>query len=230
MPNENRFDVWVARTKRIYRNVPFVSVADSVQQGRLHAEDRVRPAGAPLWQRVDDVTMLSAYLPRPVPFRAEDHAEALEPVELELSARNPASDDDDDPDMIPLIDVSLVLLVFFMMTAGSLITASPVETPPAENATVRATQAHETLTVSMAMVNGQVRYYLGDESESLEHQELLDRVAKQVRQEKTSEAVLRANPWIPYETVRQLIIELDQAGIQRIQAAVRDRRIEEDRP
>src|SRR5262249_10829250 len=41
-------------------------------------------------------------------------------------------DDDEDVDMIPLIDVSLVLLIFFMMTTtATLLAAFPVNTPPA---------------------------------------------------------------------------------------------------
>ena len=35
--------------------------------------------------------------------------------------------------MIPLIDVSLVLLIFFMMTAGAAVATSGIDTPPAES-------------------------------------------------------------------------------------------------
>src|SRR5262249_12611793 len=50
------------------------------------------------------------------PFRAEDQAEALEPVEGGFRWRRSHDEEEEDVDMIPLIDVSLVLLVFFIMT------------------------------------------------------------------------------------------------------------------
>ena len=63
--------------------------------------------------------------------RAEDKAEALEPVQTGISWNPNRGGADEDDDMIPLIDVSLVLLVFFMMLRLLSDTgqASPVNTP-----------------------------------------------------------------------------------------------------
>ena len=60
---------------------------------------------------------LAAFLPQREEGRADDVAEALEPVELEMTWKRRDDGDDQDVDMIPLIDVSLVLLIFFMMTS-----------------------------------------------------------------------------------------------------------------
>jgi biopolymer transport protein ExbD len=122
-------DVWIVETKKVYREVPFNVVADWVQQGRLLDDDRLRPAGAGEWQRVADFPEFRPYQPQPEPHRADDTAEALEPVEFEVAAAPRRRDEDDDPDMIPLIDVSLVLLIFFMMTAAGGVVASPIKTP-----------------------------------------------------------------------------------------------------
>src|SRR5262249_42645794 len=45
----------------------------------------------------------------------------------------PHDEEESDPDMIPLIDVSLVLLIFFMLTASTAMFASYVSTPEAEH-------------------------------------------------------------------------------------------------
>jgi biopolymer transport protein ExbD len=111
-------DVWLVEANTVYRQVPFTVVTDWVQQGRLLGEDRVRPAGSTDWVAIASVAKLAAYLPRPVP-QADDTAEALEPVESGLTWRSRPDDDDDEVDMIPLIDVSLVLLIFFMITAST---------------------------------------------------------------------------------------------------------------
>jgi biopolymer transport protein ExbD len=120
MADKRRFlDVWIVETNTVYKEVPFTVVADWVQQGRLLEDDRLRPSGTADWQRLGDVPAFAAYLPKPTPFRAEDKAEALEPVQLDFSWKRRHDDEDEDVDMIPLIDVSLVLLIFFIMTAAS---------------------------------------------------------------------------------------------------------------
>jgi biopolymer transport protein ExbD len=231
MAERRRVDVWVVKLNRVFKDVPFTTVAERLQQGRLRADDRVREAGTTEWHRFDEDPLLFAYLPRPEPFRADDQAEALEAIDLGLTVAKRSDSEEDDPDMIPLIDISLVLLIFFMMTAGSLITASPVETPPAESARVRVIKPKETVTVSMTMVNDRVHYFVGDGAEQeLTESELLDAVAAKLREGTVVEAVVKANPWIPYERVQQLLIGLESRGVKQIQAGVREKRIEEDRP
>src|SRR4029079_15970116 len=53
---------------------------------------------------------------------------AYEPVEIDVGWPKHFFDDDDDVDMIPLIDISLVLLIFFMMTTA-VAAFSPVMVP-----------------------------------------------------------------------------------------------------
>jgi biopolymer transport protein ExbD len=132
MTDKRRFlDVWITSSNTVYREVPFNVVADWVQQGRLLEEDKLRPSGTADWFPIARSPEFTPYLPRPEPYRVEDQAEALEPVELDFRWKKPRPDEDDDVDMIPLIDVSLVLLIFFMLTATG-VGAVFVPTPPAD--------------------------------------------------------------------------------------------------
>jgi hypothetical protein len=127
-------DVWLLEIDTVYREVPYVVVTDWVQQGRLLGDDCVRIAGSKKWHAIGSVPALAPYLPRAEPQRADDQAEALEPVELGLDWKRPGEDDDEDVDMIPLIDISLVLLIFFMMTASvSSGMMSSIATPAAQH-------------------------------------------------------------------------------------------------
>jgi len=130
------FDVWIVDSNTVYREVPFTVVCDWIQQGRLLAEDMVRNSGTASWQRLDSMVALVPYLPRPEPFRADDQAEALEAVHVDFEWKPPKGEDDGDVDMIPLIDVSLVLLVFFMMVGGSAGLAIAVDTPKIADAPI----------------------------------------------------------------------------------------------
>ena len=122
-------DVWLTEGNLVYKDVPFTVVIDWLQQGRLLEDDQVRPSGTEKWFLISASKALSAYLPRAEPLRANDQAEALEPVDLDFSFPKRHGAEDDDPDMIPLIDISLVLLVFFMMTTTSVATMTDIFVP-----------------------------------------------------------------------------------------------------
>ncbi len=136
MAEKRRFlDVWIIESNTVYREVPFQVVADWVQQGRLLEDDKLRPSGTAEWFRVGGSPEFSPYLPKVEPFRADDQAEALEPVELDFRYRHRHDDEDDDVDMIPLIDVSLVLLIFFMLTATG-VAGVFIKTPETEHGSI----------------------------------------------------------------------------------------------
>jgi len=130
------FDIWVVEPNTVYREVPYTVVADWAQQGRILEDDRLRPSGTTEWGRAGDSPDFAPYMPRPEPFRADDQAEALEPVHLDFAFKRPHDEEEGDVDMIPLIDVSLVLLIFFMMTATVASASIPIPTPPAETGQV----------------------------------------------------------------------------------------------
>jgi biopolymer transport protein ExbD len=137
MAQKRRFiDVWIVETNTVYREVPYTVVTDWVQQGRLLGDDRVRPSGTAEWYPIGASPTFAAYMPKMEAHRAEDQAEALEPVQLDFTWSRRPEDEDEDVDMIPLIDISLVLLIFFMMTASVSGGLFEIDTPAARNKNV----------------------------------------------------------------------------------------------
>jgi biopolymer transport protein ExbD len=137
MAQKRRFlDVWIVESDTVYREVPYEVVTDWVQQGRLLDDDMLRWSGQAEWFRLGSTPMFKAFMPQAEPDRANDQAEALEPVHVDFSWKRPRDEEDDDVDMIPLIDVSLVLLVFFMMTTTAVAASFYIKTPAAENGNV----------------------------------------------------------------------------------------------
>jgi biopolymer transport protein ExbD len=129
------FDVWFVGANTVYRGVPYQVVADWTQQGRLAAADQLRAAGSKEpWKKVEEWPNFADYLPHAAPAGAATAEAAAEPVEIpeppveELRSRRQRGYDEDDVDMIPLIDISMVLLVFFIIVSatGAL---SPVDVP-----------------------------------------------------------------------------------------------------
>jgi len=127
------YDVWFVSANTVYRAVPYNIVTDWIQQGRLTRNDQLRLSGDKNWTLLTDMPDLSVYLSADDETeRVEDVAEALEPVEFEFAWKRRPEDEDEDVDMIPLIDISLVLLVFFMMTA-TVSSVSRIMVPEAKN-------------------------------------------------------------------------------------------------
>jgi biopolymer transport protein ExbD len=210
------FDVWILETNAAYRNVPYTVVTDWVQQGRLLLEDKVRPSGVKDWSRLADLPAFAAFVPRSEPHRADDTAEALEPVEVQVAWKRRIEDEDDDVDMIPLIDVSLVLLVFFIMTTAAIGGAtSLIRTPPAE---------HKLLAIDKNMIwvgiddpekNHQFVYYLGQgeqgEPKSFrDKRQLLVEVDDMLKGHRLIDVRIKANLHLPYEVVRDMTSDLEQ--------------------
>lgn len=219
MAEKRRFlDVWIVETNTVYQEVPFTVVADWVQQGRLLEDDKLRPSGTAEWYRVGSTPAFTAYLPKAEPFRVEDKAEALEPVQLDFSWKRRPEDDDEDVDMIPLIDISLVLLIFFMMTATVAVAGGlNIDLPETVNG-VELDSSPKSIWIGIDLRDGVPLYSLGlgdapateAEREMLEEQVLqaLDEHLQAARE--PVEIRINAHRQLPYEVVKKLTVEVEK--------------------
>lgn len=133
MAQVRRFlDVWIVDSNTVYKEVPYAVVTDWIQQGRLLEDDKLKPSGTAEWFRLGGMPEFQAFLPKAEPTHAADQAEAMVPVEVDFQWKKKPDEEDDDVDMIPLIDVSLVLLIFFMMISTTAALAGTVATPEAK--------------------------------------------------------------------------------------------------
>jgi len=238
MADKRRFlDVWIVDRNMVYREVPYTVITDWVQQSRLLADDKVRPSGTVEWQPLGSLPAFAVYLPKVEPFRAEDEAEALEPVQIDFSWKPGRGEADDDVDMIPLIDISLVLLIFFMMTAtvGAGVN-SLIRTPTVE---------YKHLLVKPEMIwiginnaeKGPV-YAIGkgetgteDLITDLKENEVLQHLNAKIKNQLVDVRVA-ADSELPYEVVKKMAVELEKrrpkdikatAGVRKIYAEVREK-------
>lgn len=114
-----------------------------------------------------------------------------------------------DINMTPLIDVMLVLLVIFMITAPLMTTSLKLELPRAEAAGPN--EAPVFLEVALTPDGG---LHLG--RERIEPDVLAQRLAEAARANPDTEVQLRADRSVPYGRVAELIGRLQQAGLNRI--------------
>jgi biopolymer transport protein ExbD len=154
-------DVWFASANTVYRQVPYQVVADWVRGGRLGPVDKLRPAGTAdsAWKPVREWDLFADYLPGPDVGHTPEGAEVElpEPVEPEHFGRKRREAEDDEVDMIPLIDISMVLLVFFVIVSatGAL---SPVDVPDMKYAG-QLSNDPDAITISIQKASAEEVYY-----------------------------------------------------------------------
>lgn len=212
---DRSLDVWIVDLKKVYTGVPFTVVIDWLQQGRLLGTDCVRLAGKEKWHAIDKVPALVPYIPKQQPLAVEDKAEALEPVDLGFESPRIIEGEDEDVDMIPLIDVSLVLLIFFMMTAAvSSGVFSPIATPEAKHQL--ASISGDMLWIGIEKKGDAVLFSLGKDSdrkgylvEPTENNDVVVGLTKELQNVQGEVKIrLRADKRLPIETIKNATLEL----------------------
>jgi biopolymer transport protein TolR len=111
--------------------------------------------------------------------------------------------------MTPLIDVMLVLLVIFMITAPLMGSSLKLDLPRSD-----AAQPNDAPRFVAVALDPQGRLYLGDEL--LDEPAFRERIAAAARQNPQIEVQLRADRSVPYGRVAELIGMVQKAGLNRI--------------
>ena len=111
--------------------------------------------------------------------------------------------------MTPLIDVMLVLLVIFIITAPLLSSSLKLELPRADGA-----QPSDAPTFVALAVNAAGEVFVGDEAVGAEA--LTERMRAAARRDPATEVQLRADRAVPYGRIAELIGLVQSAGLSRI--------------
>ena len=114
-----------------------------------------------------------------------------------------------DINMTPLIDVMLVLLVIFIVSAPLMATSLRLDLPRAD-----AAAPSDALQSIALAIDEQGRLYVGDVV--VDAAGLAERVRQAARANPATEVQLRADSRVPYGQVAELIGVVQQAGLRRI--------------
>lgn len=116
--------------------------------------------------------------------------------------------------VVPYIDVMLVLLVIFMITAPMLTQGVDVELPSANAAPIQGTEND----VMIASVDSLGKFYLdvGGKQESITLEQLKERVRKILNQNPKISVLVRGDKRVPYGDIIGLMVALQGAGIPNV--------------
>ena len=111
--------------------------------------------------------------------------------------------------MTPLIDVMLVLLVIFIVTAPLIGSSLKLDLPKTEGSAPGDAPA----VVALAL-DAEGRLFLGEQPATQE--QIVERIRAAARRDPATEVQLRADQRVPYGRVAELIGWVQQAGLSRI--------------
>ncbi|PFG54896.1 cell division and transport-associated protein TolR [Marinobacter sp. LV10R520-4] len=118
--------------------------------------------------------------------------------------------------VVPYIDVMLVLLIIFMVTAPMLTQGVKVDLPQTSSDPIQAEKNVEAIIVSVDS-NGAYYVEVGDRgSDPMALEELQAEVAKILSQRSNSEVLVRGDEQVRYGTVVRLMSALQMAGAANI--------------
>lgn len=127
--------------------------------------------------------------------------------------RNPGAQPMADINMTPLIDVMLVLLVIFIITAPLMTSSLKLDLPKAEGGATSDAPAF----VAVA-IDAQGRLFLGEQAlqPGQERQHIAQRAREAAQRDPSTEVQLRADSKVPYGRVAEVMGWVQEAGLTRI--------------
>ena len=117
--------------------------------------------------------------------------------------------------VVPFIDVMLVLLVIFMITAPMLTQGVQLELPQVSSEPIESQEEREPLIVS---VDREGTYYLmlGDDEMTVGLEELGDRVIILLERQPDTQVLVRGDRFVPYGEIVTLMSTLQTAGVANV--------------
>ena len=208
--------------------LPLDVLVEMASNGEISPQDLVRPGGSQDWIRVTEVPELAARLalpPAPEPFGTgpqDDLPEAGDARDpFRVGGRTP--DEEAAMEMAPMIDVTFLLLIFFMLT-NSLANPAAMEVPDAVHGRGVTLEGQQ-----LILVDEEGRYYLGDVATEQTAVDSLEAVVGEVRRNvranrQTLDVIVSAHRQCKHRYVRELVEGLGAVeDLGRIQLGVEEK-------
>lgn len=118
--------------------------------------------------------------------------------------------------VVPYIDVMLVLLVIFMVTAPMMQTGVQIDLPDAEATTLETDNSQGPLFIAVDQA-GEITLENGtDVFEQLTESDLTSKILGQLGEKNTRPVYIRADSDVPYSQIMQVMVAAQKAGAKKI--------------
>lgn len=118
--------------------------------------------------------------------------------------------------VVPYIDVMLVLLVIFMVTAPMMQTGVQIDLPDADASSLESDNTQGPLFIAVGQ-EGEITLENGEDVFSeLSESELTNRITGQLGDKGTRPVYIRADSDVPYSQIMQVMVAAQKAGAKKI--------------
>ncbi len=229
-----------ANGRRIYTGLSRGQIERALHSGKLTPDDLALPPGADRWMKVTvalvhsgDETIAAAAAPASAG-RAEVSVAEWAPMEKEGRLIRPQIEDEDpaDIDMTPMIDVTTLLLIFFLVGGVFMLQAS-IDLPKAKTGTpetpAQVKPVGILIDIDSKNPTGGTIAFEDKRTEPIALDDLVQKFKEKQTEDKPdvrykNEAMIRAHRDVPFGLVRQVMAKVTEAGATRIAVAVEEAR------
>jgi len=227
MARRKNLELRVVSLDRVYGPLSLEKLVQLAAQGRLSPHDQVRTAGTSTWFPITEVAAIAASMPQPS--MAQTGAEggtAVDPGDetaerwtLRESAWQP---EETEIDMAPMIDVTFLLLIFFMVS-NSMANPTPMDVPAAVYGRGVTLEGQQRI-----LIDEEGGYFLGDVASEKTRTESLDALAQEVQSNArassaTLDVIINGHKKTSYLCVRELVEALgDLEGLGSVMLGVEE--------
>ena len=224
-------DGWQVRRlkgRRIYTGLSRAQVERALRSGKLGADDLALPPGEARWMKVPVALVHTGEESAAAP-TAEPAKTVTEwaPMAEEGRLIRPEADSEDpaEMDMTPMIDVTTLLLIFFLV-GGVFMLQANVELPQSKTGTPEMPAERKPVAIVIELGDndpnrGRITFE-DNRKDEVPLDELIAGYKKRVDDGALPEAMIKAHRAVPFGVVRQSMNKLTEAGVSRILIGVEE--------
>ena len=226
--------VWQVRRvkgRRVYTGLSRKQVEQALRTGKLTTDDLALPPGAPRWMKVPVALIYAGEQAVAAPAAAGKPAgpEVSVPdwVTMQQEGRlikpEPEGEDPAEMDMTPMIDVTTLLLIFFLVGSVFML-ESRIELPKAKTGEVTGERRPVSILIDVAPEDptGAKIAFEDKRDTTVPLGDIVKGYRERVEQGGQPEAVLKAHRHVSFGLVRQTMAKLAEAGVQRIMVGIEE--------
>lgn len=209
MARRKNMELRVVSLDRVYGPLSLEKLVHLASQGRLSPQDQVRAVGTSTWHSIAEVAAIAASMPQPSMAQTTEEGgtavdlgdEAAERWTLRDSSRQP---EELEMDMAPMIDVTFLLLIFFMVS-NTYANLTPMDVPTAVYGRGVTLEGQQQI-----LIDEEGDYFLGDVANDKTRTESLEALIQEVQSNvsastDTLDVIINGHKKTSYLRIRELV-------------------------
>lgn len=187
-------------SKKVYKNLPFSTIKVWILEARIEPQDYVTNAQLQKWVKVSSLKSLQSYF-------SSNTSDVISSRDVRFAWSNSDEEEGVDIDLTPMIDVTFLLLIFFMVTATFAVhEVMGIKVPKAKH-----TQGYKEKKLVVS-VNAKRQIFIGKREISIT--DLKSALAQKVSETRQQDVLFAADASIDWGFIGTILDEIKGSGVE----------------